>query len=81
MNSVLFHAADKLARALRQVNLAHRDLSQVKRYAKQHDILTLEHGTSDLIQCVARLSTDLETLLGVVRARAENDRGSEIPAS
>ncbi len=77
MNTVLSHAADLLTRALKQVEHAHRHLNQARRYAATHGQETLEQGTCDLIEGISRLTTDLQTLLGVLRARAHAGETAE----
>ena len=72
MNIVLSHAADLLTRALKQVEHAHRHLNEARRYAAKHGQETLEQGTFDLIERISKLTTDLRTLLGVLRARADS---------
>jgi hypothetical protein len=74
MNHALLRAADKLALAPKQVEQARRNLRQVQIWANRHDHPHLAQGTLDLVQGMAKLSGDLQTLVGVVRAQASGDQ-------
>jgi hypothetical protein len=69
MNTVLSHALNLLTRALSHVEHAHR----ARRYAATHNQEPLEQGTTEIIEGISRLRTDLQTLLGGLRARASAD--------
>jgi len=70
MNDRLSQAAGLLARALKQLEHAHRSLNQARRCAARCCEEKLDQGTSDLLRGVSNVAADLRTLLGIVRARS-----------
>lgn len=80
MNYPLLRAADKLALALKQLEHARHNLRQVQIWADRQDHAHLGRGTLDLVQRIAKLSAELQTLVDVVRAQASSDHSTSSDA-
>lgn len=65
------HPVKPLRLALRQSELAHRNLRLVQVWAGNRNDLHLEQGTLDLVNRMARLTADLRTLINVVHTQVQ----------
>jgi hypothetical protein len=81
MDTVLSHAADMLSRALKHLHAAHHNLSRAAAYAGRNGLRNLHEGTLERARSISKVTRDVETLDGVIRARASAEQGSgpEIP--